>query len=219
MRHPINRTPFQGRFTVEQRIYHGNITPQNIATALIARFNRGNLRVTQYGSGDLIALQIASHPGAVSGGPTSASIILKRVEDGVSVQVGKHFLLGTVASLGFTTLASLRNPLNLLGRLDDLAQDIENLQIFDNAWEAIDEVMRAEGASFELSERLKRLVCAYCNTPNTVNEANCIACGAPLGDTQPGTCTNCGFIVKKGESQCPNCGHPIGDQKKTSSPF
>ena len=204
---------------MEQRIYHGNLLPQNIATALMARFNRRNLRATQYGSGDLVAIQIATPPGAISGGATSASIMLKRVPDGVSVQVGKHFILGTIASLGFTTLAAMRNPLNLLGRLDDLAQDIENLQIFDNVWEAVDEVMRAEGASFELSERLKRLVCSYCNTPNPVSETSCIACGAPLGDTQPQTCSNCGFIIQKGESRCPNCGQSIGLQKYVPSPF
>lgn len=137
------------------------------------------------------------------------TVTLKGVEDGVTVQIGKGSILGTLASLGWTTLAALRNPLNLLGRLDDLAQDIENLQTEDNIWEVVDEVMRAAGASYELSERLRRMVCSYCNTANPVGESSCVACGAPLGDVQPETCKNCGFILKPGEVICQNCGQPL----------
>ena len=36
-------------------------------------------------------------------------------------------------------------------------------------------------------------------------EGRCIACGAPLGEVQPSTCANCGFVVQKEEKICPNC--------------
>jgi hypothetical protein len=194
---------------MEQRIYHGNLTPMDLSEALIARFNRGNLRAQQLGDDDRLIVQIGSRPGAISGGDTALSVILQRIEDGVSVQVGQQAWLGIAASLGRTALSALRNPFNLLGRLDDLAQDIQNLQIDEQIWQAIDEIARSAGASMELSERLRRIVCPYCLTANPVGEPNCIACGAPLGKAQPRTCPNCGFVVKSSEVNCPNCKHTL----------
>jgi hypothetical protein len=194
---------------MEQRIYHGTLTPDQIAQALVAKFNRGNLHTQQLGSGQQVVVQVATRPGAASGGQTAMSITLQKVEDGVAVQVGKQAWLGVAASLGQTALAAMRSPFNLLGRLDDLAQDIESLQVSQQVWEAVEEVARAAGASYELSERLRRMVCDYCNTANPVGEPNCIACGAPLGSAQPRTCTNCGFVIKTNENICPNCKRPI----------
>jgi hypothetical protein len=131
------------------------------------------------------------------------------VEDGIAVQLGKQTWLGVAASLGVTALSAFRNPFSLLGRLDDLAQDIENLQLTDEVWDVIENVARMRGATFELSERFRRLKCEYCNTANPIGEPSCIACGAPLGDSQPNTCKNCGFVVKRTESNCPNCGNPL----------
>ena len=41
---------------MEQRIYHGNLTPTNIAEALLAYFNRGNLRTQTVGGSDELRL-------------------------------------------------------------------------------------------------------------------------------------------------------------------
>ena len=135
---------------MEQRIYHGNLTPIDLGNALIARFNRGNLRAQQLGDADRLIIQIGSRPGAISGGDTTLSVILQKIEDGVSVQIGQQAWLGIAASLGTTALFALRNPFNILGRLDDLAQDIQNLQINEQIWKAIDEIAHSAGASQEL---------------------------------------------------------------------
>jgi hypothetical protein len=190
---------------MEQRIYHGNLTIEDISETLLAHFNHGNLRAQQLGDQDRLIVQIGTRPGAMAGGDTTVSVILQKVEDGVSVQLGQQAWLGIAASLGTTALAAMRNPFNLLGRLDDLAQDISNLQINEQVWQAIDDVARAAGASQELSNRLRRAVCPYCRTANPVGGASCIACGAPLGDVQPRTCPNCGFVIKPNEAVCPNC--------------
>jgi hypothetical protein len=190
---------------MEQRIYHGNLAPQDLGEALIARFNRGNLRAQQFGDAERVIVQIASRPGSNTGGDTALSVILQKVEDGVMVRLGQQAWLGIAASLGTTALAALKSPFNILGRLDDLAQDIQNLQIDDQVWQAIDDVARAAGASQELSERLRRTVCPYCLTANPIGEPSCIACGAPLGQAQPRTCPKCGFVVKNSETECPNC--------------
>jgi hypothetical protein len=190
---------------MEQRIYHGKLTPTDLGEALVARFNRGNLRAQQFGDDNRVIVQIGSRPGSMSGGDTAISVILQKVEDGVAVKLGQQAWLGIAASLGTTALAAIKSPFNLLGRLDDLAQDIQNLQMDEQVWQAIDEVAKAAGASADLSERLRRAMCPYCRVANPVGEPNCIACGAPLGEVQPRTCLHCGYVVKISESICPNC--------------
>jgi DNA-directed RNA polymerase subunit RPC12/RpoP len=192
---------------MEQRVYHGELTPSYFARALIARFNQGNLRAQQIGSGKQVIVQIATRHGALSGGLTALSVSLQAIEGGVSAQVGKQAWLGIAASLGVTALQALRNPFSLVGRLDDLAQDFESLQLSELVWETVESAARAAGASFELSERLRRLVCTYCSTANPVGEPSCIACGAPLGRLQPMACQKCGFVLRAGERVCPNCKH------------
>jgi hypothetical protein len=194
---------------MEQRIYHGDVIPEDFARALVARFNQGNLRAQQLGSGDKVIVQIATSQVARTGGNTAMTVSLQKVEDGVMVSLGSQAWLGVAASLGETALAALMNPLNLLGRLDDVAQDIESLQLSEDVWEAIGIIAHQTAASTELTERLRRLVCEYCRTANLVGEPACIACGAPLGDIQPRTCLNCGFVVRTNETICPNCRKPL----------
>lgn len=191
---------------MQPRIYHGSLQPAQIAHSLVSEFSRGSLRVQQFGQGDQIVVQIATRPGQPAGGQTALSVHLRKVEDGVQVQIGRQDWLGVAASLGQTALGMWRSPWFLLNRLDDLAQDIENLQLSEQVWRVIEGTARGLGASFELSERLRRMECNYCGTANPVGESNCIACGAPLGRAQPATCPNCGFVVRGGESRCPNCG-------------
>ena len=192
-----------------EKIFHGNVTPRDFAKALIAEFDRGNLHAQQLGGSKEIIVQIATRHMRRSGGQTALTVTLEKVTDGVAVEVGKQSWLGVAASLGTTAIAALRNPFTLLGRLDDVAQDIESLQITDRIWEVVENVAYAAGASFELSERLRRLVCEFCNTANPVGEPSCIACGAPLGSAQPRTCLNCGYVVKHSEITCPNCNRQL----------
>lgn len=192
-----------------EKIFHGNLKPKDFASALIAEFNRGNLQAQQIGGGNQIIVQIATRNVRRSGGQTALTVTIDAVADGVAIDLGKQSWLGVAASLGSTAISALRNPFNLLGRLDDVAQDIESLQLSDRIWEIIEDVAYAVGASFELSERLRRLVCAYCDTANPVGEPRCIACGAPLGSSQPKTCLACGFVIQHNESFCPNCKKPV----------
>jgi hypothetical protein len=194
---------------MEQRIYHGNLTPTNIAEALLAYFNRGNLRTQTVGNSSEMNVQIATRPGAASGGETAVTVQIKTVEDGVMVSVSEQAWLGVAASMGQTVIATLMNPWNLLNRLDDLAQDVENLQINEKVWQVVAAVAQANRSSTQISERLQRLECLFCGTANPVGEGNCIACGAPLGSIQPRTCPNCGFVVLRGERTCPSCNKPI----------
>jgi hypothetical protein len=191
---------------MDSKFYHGNLSPVDIARALIAEFDRGNLRAQMLGENDNLAVQIGTRPGARSGGQTALTVSIRTAPDGVFIQAGSQQWLGTAASLGQTTIATLLNPWNLLNRLDDIAQDVENLQLMERVWSAIDRTTRALGAGHEMSERFRRLTCEYCGTANPVGEPNCVACGAPLGSVQPIMCPNCGFAVSGRESRCSNCG-------------
>ena len=191
---------------MDRRIFHGNIKPNDIAQALMAEFNRGNLHAQAVGNQEKMAVQIATRMGTMSGGQTALTVNLQTLEDGVMVDLGQQAWLGVAASLGQTALSALRNPFNLLNRLDDLAQDIENIQLSDRVWKVIDRAVANAGASKELSEKLARVACEFCGTANPVGEGACIACGAPLGKVQPTTCSNCGFVITGRELLCPNCG-------------
>jgi len=191
---------------MERKIFHGNIKPINIAQALLAEFNRGNLRAQTLGQSDRFVVQVGTRPGAMSGGQTAMTVTIQSLEDGVMVELGQQAWLGVAASLGASALAAIRNPFSLLGRLDDIAQDIENLQIIERVWMVISKAAQAAGASAELSENLRRTTCEYCHVANPVGEGSCSACGAPLGRVQPKTCRQCGFVVKPDKKICPNCG-------------
>ncbi len=194
---------------MDKRIFHGNITPKDIAQALMAEFNQGNLQTQLLGGEGNLTVQIASSQWARSGGRTALAINLQPVEDGVMVQTGQQQWFGVAASLGQTAMAALMNPLNLLGRLDDIAQDVSNLQLTERVWQVIGRVCSAAGAGQQLSERLASILCEYCETANPVGESACIACGAPLGKVQPTTCRNCGFVLLHSERVCPNCGRAV----------
>lgn len=194
---------------MDRRIFHGNIKPNDVAHALMAEFNRGNMHAQVLGSKDKMAVQIATRAGAMSGGQTALTISIQTVEDGVMVELGQQAWLGVAASLGHTAISALRNPFSLLGRLDDLAQDIESMQLSDKTWKVIDRTVAALKASYALSEKLTRITCEYCESANPLGEANCLCCGAPLGGAHPTTCQNCGFAVAMEEAVCPNCGKKL----------
>ncbi len=191
------------------KIYHGDINPQDFCRDLISNFNRGNYIAQQVNSGETTMVQVATRAFQSSGGQTALSISITSVEDGVAVQIGQQAWLGVAASLGQTVFSAIRNPFSLLHRLDDLAQDIESLQLTDEIWKVLDRTAASRQATQELSERLRRIVCNYCGSANLVGESNCIACGAPLGDVQPRTCIKCGYVTRKSEDFCPNCGSEL----------
>jgi len=194
---------------MDRRIFHGNITPTDIARALMAGFNQGNLQTQLVGENNNLTVQIASSQWARSGGRTALTVNIQQIEDGVMVELGQQEWLGVAASLGTTVLSAVLNPINLLGRLDDIAQDITNLQLNEKIWQVVENVTRAAGAGQELSERLSSVSCEFCGSANPVGESTCVACGAPLGKEQPKACTKCGYVLVHQENFCPNCGQII----------
>jgi len=189
----------------QQRTYHGDINPDEMAAALVAAFNQGNMRAQQVGEGDKVMVQIATRQGG-SGGKAALSITIQRVEDGVSAAMGQHEWLGVAASLGQTALTTLLNPWNLIGRLDDIAQDVTSLTLVDKAWEAVEKFAQAAQITKTISERLQTVACPFCGTANKVGAPDCVNCGAPLGEHQPLSCPKCGNVMPAKSKFCANCG-------------
>jgi RNA polymerase subunit RPABC4/transcription elongation factor Spt4 len=190
---------------MDRKIFHGTIKPLDIAHALLGEFNRGNFRAQTIGESDRIVVQVGTRPNSQSGGQTAMTVTIQQLEDGVIVELGQQAWLGVAASLGVSALAAIRNPFSLLGRLDDIAQDLESLKLSERIWQVIATAAHAAGVSTRLSDKLRRVACEYCHAANPVGEPSCIACGAPLGRLQPNTCRNCGYVVKAGVQTCPNC--------------
>ncbi len=194
---------------MEQRIFHGKITPAELADNLIAHFNRGNLIVQKLENGKSVSVQIKTREGSTSGGDTALGIILQPVEDGILVQVGQQAWAGIFASLGSTALSALINPWSLFHRLDDIAQDYEYTQLNEEVWIVLESNAKALGSGYNLSVRQKRIRCDYCQITNPADEPSCIACGAPLRYHNERTCPYCGFILDNKDKFCPNCNRPI----------
>ncbi len=194
---------------IEQRVFYGPIAPADIASALVAEFDQGELEAQQVGSGERAVVQIASRRHPASGGRTALTVQLAAVEDGVMVRMGRQDWLGVAASLGMTALMTLLKPISFVSRVDDLAQDIAAIGLTDRTWATIERAAKTLGASHELSDRLRRLTCAHCLTANPVGGSACIACGAPLGPAQPSACPNCGHLLPAGEKTCLECGASV----------
>ncbi|HTX90145.1 MAG TPA: zinc ribbon domain-containing protein [Anaerolineales bacterium] len=194
---------------MDRRVFHGNINPTLVAQALMAEFNQGNLQTQLVGDQANLTVQIASSQYARSGGKTALTVNVQQITDGVMVQVGEQEWLGVAADLGATVLATLINPMNLIGRLGSIASDVSSLQLTDHIWDVIGKVVNAAGATKQISERLTRLACSYCGAANPVGESTCLACGAPLGNVQPKACGKCGYVLVHDEKFCPNCGQPV----------
>jgi hypothetical protein len=103
----------------------------------------------------------------------------------MAIQMGKQAWLGIAASLGYTAMATIWNPWNLLGRLEDLAQDIEYIQLSDEVWKVLETNANALCTGVELSERLHKFTCKYYGIANLAGSPSCLACGSPLGQVQP----------------------------------
>jgi len=106
---------------MEQRIYHGTLTPRDVARELQAAFHHGNMRVQVVGDADSTAVQVATSAGQRSGGQTAITVQVRQIEDGVMIQIGEQSWLGIAASMGTTAVSVLFQPLRIIDRLDDIA--------------------------------------------------------------------------------------------------
>jgi predicted RNA-binding Zn-ribbon protein involved in translation (DUF1610 family) len=191
---------------MDQRAYHGDIGIDELADLLVATFDQGNLRAQRVGTAKRVMVQIATREWRGSGGQAALTVTISQIPDGVTVALGQHEWLGAAASLMQTGLMALLNPVSLISRIDDIAQDVNSFSLPTQVWGVIDKHCRDVGASLAMSEKLRAVVCPYCGVANAVGPGSCSACGAPLGDSQPRTCARCGNVMGRRSKFCDNCG-------------
>jgi predicted RNA-binding Zn-ribbon protein involved in translation (DUF1610 family) len=191
---------------MDQRAYHGDIGLEELADLLVSTFDQGNLRAQRVGTSTRAMVQIATREWRGRGGQAALTVTISRLPDGVMVALGQHEWLGAAASLVQTGLMGLLNPVSLITRLEDIAQDVNSFSLPTQVWDVVDKYCRSVGASLAMSERLRSVVCPYCGVGNTVGQGSCSACGAPLGDSQPRTCPRCGNVMAHRSRFCDVCG-------------
>src|ERR1700694_1635977 len=147
---------------MDQRAYHGDVGIDELSDVLVATFDQGNLRAQRVGSSTRAMVQIATREWSGRGGQAALTVTIARIPDGVMVALGQHEWLGAAASLMQTGLMGLLNPISLISRLDDIAQDVNSFSLPTQVWGAVDKDCRSVGASLAMSERLRSVVCPYC---------------------------------------------------------
>ena len=96
---------------MDRRVFHGKLSPADIAQALLGEFNQGNLRAQTMGQGAKMVVQIGTSSNAVSGGQTALTVTIQKVEDGVMIEMGQQAWMGVAASLGASALAALQKSI------------------------------------------------------------------------------------------------------------
>lgn len=139
---------------MEQRTYRGDIDPEGLADALVARFNHGDLMAQKVtGQDGHLMVQIATRERRWGAARSALSVGIAPVEEGVRVTVGEQRWLDAAASLAITGLGALINPRSLLWRIDDIARAVGKLTLDDQVWEAVEHYCDSVGARLGLAEK------------------------------------------------------------------
>jgi len=204
-----------------QRTYRGDISPEDLAQALVLRFNTGDLKAQMVGHADHVLVQIASRDWGWGGPQTALTVGIARVEGGVQVSLGQQRWLGAVADLAQTGLMALVNPLSLITRIDDVARSISGLTLPQQVWEAVEHYCQSVGASLGMTADERMITCPYCGVGNPIGAPKCSACGAPLGEAQPIPCPRCGLLNNPAGNYCVRCGAALrgGPPAPAGRPF
>ncbi len=109
---------------------------------------------------------------------TAIYIHCRPSERGLEVTISEQEWAEIAASLGTTIFATILNPINLLGRINHLATDVQNLSL----GERVENFIRTYSTrvASQSQDAFDRSVCKYCRTRNEPIGPHCISCGAPL---------------------------------------
>lgn len=192
---------------VEQRFYHGDISPEDMARALVMQFNQGETRAQwMAGEGGRAVVQVQSRRVERGDPNTAVTVHITPMETGVTVSVSEQKWLSVAADLARSGVMGWLNPLRLLGELDDIARNVRWLGLRSEIWKAVDEYCQSRGSGRGTAATLTTVICPYCGTPNDIGAHTCQACHAPLAEVQPIVCARCGFLNVPEATLCANCG-------------
>jgi hypothetical protein len=190
---------------MEQRTYHGDLKPDELANLLMAQFNQGNSAAQRYNQGDRVMVQVGTRDnrGRVE---NALAVTIGKTPDGVSVSVGEQQWLGAAADLAQAGLGALINPLSLLGNLGEIVSDVSSFSLPQQIWQTVDKYSKSVGAGLGGDPARLAVACPYCGVANSPGAPTCTGCGAPLGEAQPVYCPRCGQVEPHGSKFCGRCG-------------
>lgn len=192
---------------IEQRAYHGTIRPEELAKALVMRFSEGETQAHWLpADSDRVVVQVQNRRVEAGDPATAVTVMISPTRTGITVAVSEQKVLSVAADMARSGVQAWRNPLRLLGELDDLARNVRWLGLRAEIWQAVDEYCQAQGSGRGVAGALTSIVCPYCGTPNEVGARTCESCRAPLAEAQPIVCSKCGFLNTPEAALCVNCG-------------
>ncbi len=190
---------------MEERTYHGDLNPDELANALLAQFNQGGFVAQQLGQGERVLVQIGKRDRR-RGIENALAVNIVKTPDGVNVALGQQQWLDAAADLAQAGLGALFNPWSLLGNLGEIARDVGSFSLPSQVWQAVDNYCKSAGARLGGSTAQMTVKCAYCGAANPAGAPVCSACGAGLGDVQPIYCPQCGQAAPHDSKFCARCG-------------
>ncbi len=192
---------------VEQRAYHGQLDPKELAQDLVLRFNEGETQAHWIaGDAGRAVVQIQNRQMEYEDPTTAVTIHISPTATGITVAVSEQKLLSVAADMAKSGVQAWLNPFRLLGDLDDIARNVRWLGLRSEVWKAVDDYCQAQGSARGVAGTLMHVICPYCGTPNDMGAQNCKACQAPLAEAQPIVCGRCGFLNDPEATLCANCG-------------
>ena len=190
---------------MEQRTFHGNLSPDELANALVAQFNQGDHVAQRFSQGDRVLVQVGMRDER-NRVENALTVAISETSDGVNVALGEQQWLGTAADLAQAGLGALFNPLSLLRNLDDIARDVSSFSLPQQVWQTVEAYCKSVGAGLGGAPSKMAVGCPYCGVANPAGAPTCSGCGAPLGDVQPIYCPQCGQAAPHGTKFCGRCG-------------
>jgi double zinc ribbon protein len=200
---------------MEQRMYHGNISPDALADYLVGMFNQGygGTVAQKVGQGNQVLVQIGllSHSGRRI--RHSIGVSIYRTPDGVTVATGQANWFDD-PGLGGSLIGALYWPPLLLF---PLARGINSYALYQDIWQAVDTWCAQAGAMQGNVTTAHAVYCHNCGVVNNEGDQVCRMCGASLYAPQPPhyqpprgdvVCPRCGQAVSAGNF-CNNCAAPL----------
>lgn len=193
---------------MEQRIYHGALTPEELAQVLLEEWDRDTTIAQAFGEQERVIVQIGQREGGWFGDePRQAlTLDLEALGDGVRVTMGQQrwYQDGGVQIMAGGLIGFL--PFFFTFPLGRLFGDDEPIaaNLPGQVWATLERYAARYGAATGATQRLATFACPECGVLNPQGAARCSACGTALGS--PAVCAQCGHANPPGARFCNRCG-------------
>lgn len=145
---------------MEQRTYHGTITPDQLADYLVQLYDpQKNMQAQKIGQGDSLIVQIAmsDEPENKRGALTIAIVRATDAESGVMVTMGEQQWL-TPNNMAYAAMMAaisvLITPWALFGLIWPVSQIMATRMLPNDVWNTIDTYMVGQGAQRSYTQQL-----------------------------------------------------------------